>query len=635
MSTKRQLRFLWPYFRRHAGWMALALVATVVVTATTLIAYILLQPIFSDILKTDGSVGGLGFLVESKEASDSAQAPTWLQDLQARFDPKTLVETSLQGLRGRFGVDSDLENLKFLSVLFALVMLVRSLGMFVNGYFFQIIGLGGTNDLRNDLYSRILHQSSRFFAQHPSGELLSRVSSDIGVMQTAISTRLIDFAQQSLTLVGLLYLLFRMQPQLAAVCLVVTPAILYPIVRFGKSMRRTSHSSQERMADISNLVVEAVRGHRIVKAFGMEDFELTRFRAATKRHLKVRLRAQMLRYASGPVVESLAAIGAAFFLVFVGTAILEGRLRTSEMMTFLITLLALYDPVRKLNKVNLVFQEALAAADRVESVMKVANEIEDIPDAATLAPLHEAIRFENVTFAYDQQTVLEDLSLTIKRGDVIALVGASGAGKSTLVNLLPRFFDPDQGRVSLDGVDIREVTLASLRGMIGIVTQETVLFNDTVRNNIAYGRADLPLERVEDAAKAAFAHEFVQAMPDGYDTVVGEGGSKVSGGQRQRLAIARALFKDPPILILDEATSNLDSEAERLVQHALSNLMAGRTALVIAHRLSTVQRADRIVVMDAGKIVEQGTHDELLAAGGRYRRLYELQFRDHSEQADA
>ena len=393
-------------------------------------------------------------------------------------------------------------------------------------------------------------------------------------------------------------------------------------------MRRTSHRSQERLADISNLVAEAVRGHRVVKAFGMEGFEMQRFRQATRRHLKVKLKAQLLTYASSPVIESLAAVGAVGFIVYAGFTVRSGELSPSQVVQFLTNLLMLYDPVRKLNKVNLILQEALAAAHRVASIMSIPNEVRDRPDAAELTGVESEIRFEGVSFAYETATVLRDVDLSIRRGELVALVGSSGAGKSTLVNLLPRYFDPDRGRVSIDGIDVRDVSLKSLRSQIGIVTQDTVLFNDSIRNNIAYGRSDLPLESVREAARAAYADDFIERCDDGYDTLIGESGAKLSGGQRQRLAIARALFKDPPILILDEATSHLDSEAEALVQKALYRLMSGRTALVIAHRLSTIKRADRILVMAAGQVVEEGSHEELLAAGGQYKRLFDLQFQD-------
>ncbi|MEM6456322.1 MAG: ABC transporter ATP-binding protein, partial [Acidobacteriota bacterium] len=556
------------------------------------------------------------------------------QALGVQLDPTAWLTDALAQLRALLGVDPD--SLVFLPVLFAFIFLLRSAASFANGYFFQIIGLGATHDLRCALYDRILHQSSHFYAEHPSGELISRVGNDISVVQNAVTTRLLDLFQQSVTLIGLVYLLFATQPKLAAICLIIAPAVFYPIVRFGKGMRRTSHRSQERLADLSNLVAEAVRGHRVVKAFGMERFEARRFDAAARRHLRVRLKAQMLAYASGPVVETLAAIVAAVFLVYAGRTIRAGVLAPSELIAFLVNAIMLYDPIRKLNKVNLILQEALAATQRVQQVMAVPNRIVEQPDARAIDALREGIHFDRVAFAYEQAPVLRGIALTIARGEVVALVGSSGAGKSTLVNLLPRFFDPTDGAVRLDGADLRDLRLADLRSLIGVVTQDTVLFNDTVRNNIAYGREDLPFERVERAARAAYADDFVRQLPEGYDTVIGESGAKLSGGQRQRLAIARALVKDPPLLILDEATSHLDTESELLVQKALTNLMRDRTALVIAHRLSTVKQADRIVVMEAGQIVEIGTHQDLLdAPAGVYRRLHDLQFVDPADAVAA
>ncbi len=623
--------FLWRYVRRYVGWAGLSLATTLVYAASTVLLLALFRPILSEVLLADGGdVGGVAGMAMAGSSGEDGEddKPNRLEELLGfEIDLVAVFERVLDGGRTALGVDAS-NVVWFLPVLFAAVFLLRSAATFANGYLFQVIGLGATNDLRNDLYRRILHQSSYFYAAHPSGELVSRVGNDVAVLQNAVTARLLDLFQQTLTLIVLVWYLLSIHLRLGLLCLFVVPAVVYPIVRFGQGMRKTSHRSQERLADIANLVAEAVRGHRVVKTFGMESFELERFRAATGRHLKVRLKAQLLSNASSPVIESLVAVGAAALLVHMAHIVRSGELNASELVTFLTNLLMLYDPIRKLNKVNLILQESLAAAQRIADVMAIPNRIEDPEDARRLPPITEAIRYEQVSFGYDETAVLRGIDLTLRRGEVVALVGPSGAGKSTLVNLLPRLFDPDEGRVAIDGVDLRTASLASLRAQIGFVTQDTVLFNDTVRNNIAYGRSELPLSAVREAARAAYADGFIGEMLEGYETVIGEGGLKLSGGQRQRLAIARALVKDPPILILDEATSHLDSESEALVQKALSNLMAGRTALVIAHRLSTVQRADRILVMEAGRVVEQGSHDELVAAGGLYKRLYDLQFRD-------
>ena len=516
----------------------------------------------------------------------------------------------------------------FLPLLFLAIFVLRGLMSFLSSYSFNRVGLASTTDIRNDLYASILSQSSRFHAAHPSGELISRIVNDVAVMQNAISNRAVDMLQQSLTLVGMVYYLLSANLKLALISLVAAPLLLWPIVRFGRGMRHTSHRSQERMADLANLVGEGVRGHRVVKAFGMERFEDERFQGATRRHLRVNLWAQMLSSMSSPIVESMAAIFAVALLIYAGFQIRAGALSPSLLIAFLLNLFWMYDPIRKLNKVNLVLQQSLAAAHRVRDLMIQPNEIDERPDAVELTTVERSIHFSDISFGYGDDGVLHDVDLEIAAGELVALVGPSGAGKTTLVNLLPRFFDPDQGRLTIDGVDIRDASLSSLRSLIGLVTQETVLFNDTVRANLAYGRADLPLERIREAAAAAYADAFIMRLPQGYDTVTGEGGYSLSGGQRQRLAIARALLKNAPILILDEATSHLDSHSEALVQKALNNLMQDRTTLVIAHRLSTVAKCDRIVVLDHGRIVEQGSHEELLARDGLYKRLYDLQFRE-------
>jgi ATP-binding cassette, subfamily B, bacterial MsbA len=647
-------RFFLRYFRRYALWGVLAGVGIVLYAAATTSLVVLIEPIFGEVLLAGDQVpGGLGLVAgavgghhaaadatpagagteeagaeaaASPPAAKATPLPAPARRLLEKLDLKDHLYASYLALKRRLGIGPD-QVVYFVPLLLVILFLIRSVADFTSGYAFQHIGLGVTTDVRNDLYFNILNQSSRFHSSHTSGELMTRVVSDVALMQNAVSNRLLDLFQQSFTLVALLLLLLSTNFRLALICLVAAPALVYPIVRFGKGMRRTSHRSQERLADLTSLLAEAVRGHRVVKAFGMERFEFDRFRRATRRHLRVNLWAQMLANLAGPVVESLAVVGSAALLVYAGRAIRSGHLTAPALISFLANLLLMYDPVRKLNKVNLILQQALAAAQRVQRIMGVPNEIAERPEALALTEVEQGLAYEGVVFAYDHQPVLRGIDLSIRSGEIVALVGSSGAGKSTLVNLLPRFFDPDEGRVAIDGHDIRDLTLASLRALIGIVTQETVLFDDTVRGNIAYGRSDLPLELVREAAAAAYADEFIMELPAGYETVIGESGLRLSGGQRQRLAIARALLKNAPILVLDEATSQLDSESEALVQKALYNLMQGRTTLVIAHRLSTVMKADRIVVMEAGRVVEAGTHRELLSLGGTYKRLYDLQFR--------
>jgi subfamily B ATP-binding cassette protein MsbA len=612
--------FLLRYARRYTAWAVLAATGIMFFAAATTALVGLVEPIFAEVLLAEEAPLG------EEEGVAGEAAIRLLEQGREMKRPAEALGRAYQSLKRRLGVEEH-EVVYFVPLLFVAVFLLRSLADFLSGYAFQHIGLGMTTDIRNDLYRRLLEQSSRFHAAHPSGELVSRVVNDVAMMQNAVSNRLLDLFQQSLTLVLLVALLLSIHLRLGLVCLVAAPVLLYPIVRFGQGMRRTSHRSQERLADLANLVAEGVRGHRVVKAFNMEAFEFRRFAQATRRHLRVNLWAQMLSNLSSPVVESLAVLGAAALLVWAGRSIRGGEMTAPALLMFLANLAYMYDPVRKLNKVNLVLQQSLAAAQRVRALMEIPNEIHERPGARRVAGVEREVAFERVSFGYDGRPVLHEVTLRLRVGEVVALVGPSGAGKSTLVNLLPRFFDPDSGRVAIDGVDIRDLRLADLRQLIGLVTQDTVLFDDTVRNNIAYGRSEAPLDLVLEAAAAAYADEFIVRLPQGYDTVLGESGLRLSGGQRQRMAIARALFKNAPLLILDEATSQLDSESESLVQKALHNLMQGRTTLVIAHRLATVVRADRIVVLDAGRVVEEGSHRQLLDVGGVYKRLYDLQFR--------
>jgi subfamily B ATP-binding cassette protein MsbA len=618
-------RFLAHYLRRYVHWVVLALGAVLIFALSSTATVALVEPVFGEVLQAGDSTP-IPFRL-NVPTEDGERQKRRGEAFFDRFDlnlDKNLMQ-SYRSLRQRWGIDES-DVIWFVPLLLLVVLLLRSLASFVSGYAFQHIGLGMTTDMRNDMFERVVDQSSRFHEEHPSGELMSRLVSDVTVLQNAVTSRLLDLFQQTPTLIALLLFILTIDLELALIVLVAIPVFVYPIARFGKGMWKTSHRSQERLADLTQLLGEATRGHRVVKAFGMEEFERRRFRQSTLRHLRVKLRQQVLTYLSGPVVEALAAVGAAGFLIYAGNAIRANEISAPVLIKFLMAVVMMYDPIRKLNKVNLVLQEARAALQRISGLMAIPNDIVEAEDPVPLEGFRDRVAFEHVSFGYGATPVVTDLDLEIRVGEVVAMVGPSGAGKSTLAALLPRFFDPDEGRITIDGIDIRAVSLRDLRRQIGLVTQDTVLFDDTVRNNIAYGRSDLPLERVREAAAAAYADEFIARMPEGYDTRIGEAGVKLSGGQRQRLSIARALLKNAPILILDEATSHLDSESEALVQKALYNLMRGRTALIIAHRLSTITSADRIVVVEGGVISQHGTHEQLLAAGGTYKRLYDLQF---------
>ncbi len=625
--------FFLRYARRYVHWGLLALAAIAVYSIATTAFVGLVNPMFEEVLLASEEelegvpVGGLGGVSDDPDENSGTGFFGPLEGFTQNL--RSAAADLYADAKEQFGIEGRREVF-FAPTLLVLVVLLRSLMAFVSGYSFQRAGLGVTTDIRNDLYRHIIHQSSRFHQRHTSGELYSRVVSDVSKLQNAVAARLFDIFMSVTMLFVYGGILLTLHVTLAVVSLFAVPLFGFLLARFGKGMRNVTHRSQERMADLSALLTEGIRGNRVVKAFGMEEFECRRFERATRGHLLANLRAQFLSTLSSPVIESTAAVGGAVLVISAGLMIRDGRLTFGTFFQFLLVLLMMYDPIRKLNKVNLVLQEAIACSKRVHDVMQIKSDIVDRPTAPPISGLEQGIRFDDVSFDYEDtghgKGVLSGIRLELHRGEVVALVGASGAGKSTLVNLLPRFFDPVSGQVLIDDVDIRALPLQNLRSLIGIVTQETVLFNDSARNNIAYGRDDLPIEEVRMAAASAYADDFIMAMPEGYDTVIGEGGQNLSGGQRQRLAIARALLKNAPILILDEATSHLDTESEVVVQRAIYNLMEGRTALVIAHRLSTVVRADRIVVLDRGSIVEEGTHEQLLELGGAYKRLYDLQF---------
>jgi subfamily B ATP-binding cassette protein MsbA len=508
---------------------------------------------------------------------------------------------------------------------------LKGICFYAGTYLVNLAGFGVITDLRNELYGSVLRRSVAFFQKHTTGTLVSAIVNDIDKIQFATSQVLAEFLQQFFTLIFIAAVVVALGGKFAWVLLVFVPFIVFSAGRLGRRVRSTTRKGQDRLAEIQNILHETLTGNRIVKAFGMEGWETSRFHGAASRLLKANMRSVAAAAVSSPMMDIFGAVAISLLLLLGRDQIKANVFTPGTFVAFIFAVFKLYDPVRKFATFYNNFQQALGASTSVFQFMDADDEVKEKPRALVLPAFHGEIAFEHVHFSYndgDPRDVLRDIDLRVHAGEVVAIVGSSGSGKSTLVHLLPRFFDVTGGAIRIDGHDLRDVTLSSLRSQIGIVAQDTILFNDTVRNNIAYGQTNASQQRVLEAAKAALAHDFILAMPEGYNTVIGERGFRLSGGERQRLSIARALLKNAPILVLDEATSALDTESERMVQQALHNLMAGRTVFVIAHRLSTVRRADRIVVLENGSISDVGSHEDLLTRLGTYRRLYELQFVD-------
>jgi len=520
----------------------------------------------------------------------------------------------------------NLNMLMIIPVVVASVYILKGICDFGQYYLMAFIGQSVIRDLRHEMFCKMEDMSVGFFVKHSTGELLSRMNNDVSLVQGALTSAITGVIRDALTVICLIAVVFFRDFKLALIAMVVFPLAIYPLINFGRRMKRYSRRMLVSLEDITERLNETITGIRIVKAFAMEDYERKRFSEVNETLFNAFMRRFKVRAMSNPVMEALGGFGVCAIVTYGGYQVINGQSTQGTFFSFMAALIMLYEPIKRISEVNNSFQEGLSAGERIFSLIDTEPEVRDAPDAIILGEISGKVEFENVGFAYDSISVLKGINLVVNPGEAIAVVGESGVGKSTLLDLVPRFYDPSDGRILVDGIDVRRVTQRSLREKVGIVTQQTILFDDTIRNNIAYGRPDLPLELVIKAAEAAHAHDFIIAQPEGYDSLIGENGIKLSGGERQRIAIARALLKNPPILVLDEATSNLDSDSEKSVQAALEELMKGRSTIVVAHRLSTIQNVDRIYVMAQGRVVEQGSHSELLASNGEFARLYNLQF---------